>query len=64
MTRDEFMRKWGVSGMPMDKIKLANAAWDEAEREIVRLRDQVNQIEKKLSDALAAYKRDVEDICP
>lgn len=30
MTKQEFMRQWGVSGMPADKIRLANAAWDAA----------------------------------
>jgi len=30
MDKAEFMRQWGVTGMPLDKIKLANAAWDAA----------------------------------
>lgn len=30
MTKDEFMRKWAVHGMPADKRRLANAAWDAA----------------------------------
>lgn len=30
MDKKEFMRQWGVSGMPVDKMRLANAAWDAA----------------------------------
>ena len=30
MTKEEFMEEWGVKGMPLDKKRLANAAWDEA----------------------------------
>jgi hypothetical protein len=30
MDKAEFMRQWGVTGMPLDKIRLANAAWDAA----------------------------------
>ena len=30
MTKDEFMQQWAVTGMPTDKIRLANAAWEEA----------------------------------
>ena len=30
MDKEEFMRQWGVSGMPADKIRLANAAWEDA----------------------------------
>ena len=30
MDKEEFMRQWAVPGMPADKIKLANAAWEAA----------------------------------
>lgn len=30
MDKETFMKQWCVSGMPLDKIKLANAAWDAA----------------------------------
>ena len=30
MDKEEFMRQYGVSGMSEDKIRLANAAWDDA----------------------------------
>lgn len=30
MDKAEFMRQWAVAGMPADKIRLANAAWDAA----------------------------------
>jgi hypothetical protein len=42
MNKEEFLRKWGVSGMPADKIRLANAAWDDCAKikdaEIERLK--------------------------
>lgn len=30
-TRKEFMKSWGVDGMPLSNIRLVNAAWDRAE---------------------------------
>ena len=30
MTKEDFMEQWGVQGMPLDKQRLANAAWDDA----------------------------------
>lgn len=45
MDKKEFMRQWGVDGMPADKIRLANAAWDcatKAEHDPVGAQDRLD----------------------
>lgn len=49
--KDEFMEKWAVDGMPADKIRLANAAYDAGAESKQRTREEeIEAFERMISN--------------